>query len=459
MMLHPAYAEFLAGKSVRAPARGLKRVPRLADHLFPFQKSCVDFALRVGASGQFVSTGLGKTAMQLEWSRVASEAANGHALILTPLAVAKQIEKEGRRWGYDIRVIRDMADVRPGINVCNYDRLGKLEPDAFGALSLDEASAIKGYERTTTQTLMEMFPRCAWKLCASATPAPNDLTEMGSYAEFLAIRTKLEMLSRWFINDTADTGNWRLKGHAATAFWDWMSSWARMAEMPSDLGKFDDGPFELPPLNVIRHRARQSHIEGGEGLFATVAMSATAMHDVKRQTSAARADKARELVDAEPSEPWILWCDTDYEADALKRAIPDAIDVRGSMSIEEKESRIEAFSEGRALRIIGKPVQLGMGLNWQHCARQAFVGRGYSYERFYQAVRRCWRFGQTRQVDVHLIVAEGEDEIGRVIDKKSDGHAKMRAAMRAAMLRNIGTKVDAKVNYAPSHSGRLPAWL
>lgn len=459
MTLHPAYAEFLENKSVRAPARGLKTMPKLAEHLFPFQRHCVEFALRVGASGQFISTGLGKTACQLEWAQHAAEASNGRALILTPLAVAKQIEKEGRRWGYDIRVIRDASDARSGINVCNYDRLGKLDPDDFGAVSLDEASAMKGYERATTQTLMEMFPRCAWKLCASATPAPNDLTEMGSYAEFLSIRTKLEMLSRWFVNDTADTGNWRLKGHAANAYWDWMSSWARMADMPSDLGDFDDTPFILPPLNVVRHRARQTHIEGGDGLFAALAMSATTMHDVKRQTSEARADKARQLIDAEPDEPWILWCDTDYEADALKRAIPDAVDVRGSLSIEEKEARIEAFSDGSALRIIGKPVQLGMGLNWQHCARQAFVGRGYSYERFYQAVRRCWRFGQKRQVDVHLIVAEGEDEIGRVIDQKADGHAKMRSAMRSAMLRNQGAVVSAKINYEPKHKGRLPTWL
>jgi hypothetical protein len=452
------YAAFLAQKAVRAKPRGLLSPPPLATHLFPFQAHCVEFGLRMGASGLFLDTGLGKTECQLEWCSHALRATNGKALILTPLAVAAQTQRRAERWGYEAFVVREASDVRPGINICNYDRLDKLDPATFGAVALDEASILKGLGRTASG-LIDTFRDHRFKLVATATPAPNDSMEIGRYSEFLAVMSGSEMLSRFFINDTSTASQqWRLKGHAVVPFWDWLASWSRMAERPSDLGDSDDG-FILPPFTVKRHRSRDVALDNAlADLFGTVTMSATTMHDVKRQTSEARAETASALVAAEPGEPWIIWCDTDYEADALKRAIPSAIEVRGSQSADEKEERLLAFATGQAKHLIGKPAMIGLGMDWSHCARMAFVGRSYSYEAWYQAVRRCWRFGQKRELMIHLIVAEGESEIGRVIDRKAGDHARMKIAMRDAMARNAGAAAIVKEAYAPKHIMRLPAW-
>lgn len=454
------YEEFLARKAVKAPARGLRLVPALAPHLFPFQRHTVEFALRMGASGVFLDTGLGKTEVQLEWCRHALEASNGRALILTPLAVAGQTRRRAERWGYEARIIREQGEAGPGINICNYDRLDRLDPATFGAVALDEASILKSFTGKTTRALIEAFRGARFKLCATATPAPNDHMELGNYSEFLDIMAANEMLSRFFINDASTASQeWRLKGHAVTAFWDWLSSFARMAEKPSDLGDSDEG-FILPPFEIKRHRARDSAIENVLGdLFGTVTMSATTMHDVKRQTSAARAEIAAALVDSDPREPWILWVDTDYESDAVKRAVPSAVEIRGSMTPEMKEERIEAFATGQIKHLIGKPSMLGLGLDWSHCARMAFVGRSYSYEMWYQAVRRCWRFGQKRNLAVHIIVAEGESEIGRVVDRKADDHARMKRAMRDAMRRATGEAQITKQIYAPTKVAEMPEWI
>lgn len=451
------YRAFIACKVARAPMRGLADVPALASHLFPFQADCVDFALKAGSAGIFLDTGLGKTAIELEWCRHAAEATNGLALILTPLAVARQIEAEAHRWGYEARVIREQEDAGPGINICNYDRLDRLDPSRFGAVALDEASILKSFGGKTSRALIERFRDHRFRLAATATPAPNDHMELGQYAEFLGVMSGNEMLSRWFINDTSTASQeWRLKGHAVSDFWSWMASWARMAEKPADLGDTSIS-FDLPALKVHRHKAAETDIRGGDGLFAQVEMSATQMHEVKRQTAQARAEKLAEIIAADPDEAWVIWCDTDYEADAIKAAI-DAGEIRGSQSIEEKEDRLAAFVSGAMKRIITKPSLTGFGLNWQHCARVAYVGRSFSYETWYQSVRRCWRFGQPRDVHVHLIVAEGEAEIGRVIERKAASHADMKRAMRDAMARAQKSSA-VKVPYNPTHDGSLPSWL
>lgn len=455
-----SYHDFLASKAIRAKERGLERVPDLAPHLFPFQRQCVEFALRAGASGCFLDTGLGKTEVQLEFCQRALETVNGRALILTPLAVAGQTKRRADRWGYEARVIREQTDAGPGINICNYDRLDKLDPQSFDVVSLDEASILKSFTGKTTRRLIETFKGHRFKLAATATPAPNDHMELGNYSEFLEVMAANEMLSRFFINDTSTASQeWRLKGHAVQSFWDWMASWSRMAESPSDLGDSDDG-FILPPFDVVRHRARDSTIDRDlQDLFGAPKLSATTLHDVKRQTIEARAEKAAETVELESDVPWIVWCHTDYEADALQRVLPDAIEIRGSQSADEKEEKIEAFSTGKVKQIIGKPSMIGYGLDWSHCARMAFVGQSFSYETWYQAVRRCWRFGQKQRVVVHLIVAEGEAEIGRVIDRKADDHADMKQAMRAAMLRATGRSAIVKSPYQPNRKARLAPWI
>jgi superfamily II DNA or RNA helicase len=459
-MTQQDYAKFLASKTLRAKERGLERVPELAPHLFPFQRSSVDFSLRAGCAALFLDTGLGKTECQLEWCQRAIEATNDRALILTPLAVAGQTRRRAERWGYEARVIREQSEARSGINICNYDRIDKLDPSEFGIVALDEASILKSFTGITTRKLIESFKGARFKLAATATPAPNDYMELGQYCEFLDVMRSSEMLMRWFIADQSEMGRYRLKGHAVTPFWDWMASFARMGEKPSDItgNVVEDAGFILPPFQLVRHVADSSEIDRDfADLFGAPAMSATSLHKVKRQTREQRASSVATAVEAEPDEAWLIWCDTNYEADELKEKC-GGIEIRGSMPIEKKEELLDAFSTGQEKRLIAKPSMCGLGLDWSHCARMAFVGRSYSYETWYQAVRRCWRFGQKREVVVHLVTAEGEDTIGRVIDRKAGDHADMKAAMRLAMRRS-GQSSQVKVAYHPTHIARLPSWI
>ena len=448
--MNPEYLAFLASKAPRAQSCGIEPTP-MPSHLFDYQRASVEFCVRQGRAALFLDTGLGKTACELEFARQTA----GTSLILTPLAVARQIETEGRRFGYDCRVIREQSDVRTGINICNYDRLDKLDASAFGCVVLDESSILKSMTGATTRALIAAFKDVPFRLCATATPAPNDHTELGNHAEFLGIMPHSDMLVRWFLNDTNDTGTWRLKGHAVSSFWDWVASWAVMASSPEDLG-FDGSRFILPPLEVIRHKVT-ADIVPDDGLFG-FDVSATQIFALKRQTAAERAKRTAELVAAEPDEPWLIWVDTDTEADAVLSLVPAAIDVRGIMTPERKEAGLIEFTQSRR-PLVTKVKIAGAGMNYQHCARQAWVGRSFSYEAWYQGVRRCWRFGQTRKVQVHLIVAEGEDQIGRVIDRKASDHEAMKTAMREAARRATSATAQVKVPYNPTHQGRLPTWL
>lgn len=452
-----AYASFIARKRPSVLASGLDVIPLLHPALAPHQRDCVAFGLKQGRWGLFLDTGLGKTLCELEWSKHAAAATNGRALILAPLAVAAQHKREADKWGYqDVRVIRDMSDAGPGINICNYDRLDLIEPDAFGAVALDESSILKSFTGKTTRALIAAFGRHRFRMAATATPAPNDHMEIGTHAEFLSVMDSNEMLSRFFINDTSQASQqWRLKGHAEQSFWDWMASWSRMAETPADLG-YDASAYVLPPLNVVRHKAA-GDIRPPAGALFGGEVSATTLHDVKRQTAEARAEACASLVPA--AEPCVIWCDTDYEADALRAVIPDAIEVRGSHKAEDKETALAAFADGSSRVLITKPSVAGFGMNWQHCAVMIFAGRSFSYEAWYQAVRRCWRFGQKRQVTCHLIVAEGEDQIGRVIERKSADHKKMKRAMAEAMRRAMAAEAGVRVAYNPTHETELPRWL
>lgn len=398
------------------------------------------------------------TEVQLEFLKHALEATNGRALLLTPLAVAQQTKRRAERWGYEARVIREQSDRRDGINIVNYDRLGKIDAESFGSVSLDEASILKSFTGKTTRALIGSFARHRFKLAATATPAPNDHMELGQYAEFCGLMRSNEMLMRWFVADQTEMGRYRLKGHAESDFWDWMASWSRFAQLPSDLGGDDTG-FILPPLKIVRHQAERTAIKVGSGLFGNVNMSATNMHSVKRQTANARADTVGRIIADQPDETWLIWCDTNYEADSLKAAIPDAIEVRGAMGIDQKEELLDAFGTGQAKRLITKPSVAGFGLDWSHCARNVFVGRSYSYEMFYQAIRRTQRYGQKRTVEAHIVIAEGEDVTGANIDRKGADHERMWTAMRSAMKRAMDRDEAVRKAYNPTLKGRFPSWI
>ena len=459
------YHELIAAKRIKAQPAGLANVPDLAPCLKPHQAHVVDFALRQGRAAMFLDTGLGKTLSALEWGRVVVEHSNRPVLMLAPLAVAGQHEREAQRFGIDAVSVREPEQVAGArIYITNYDRLAKFNPDDFAGVVLDESSILKSFNGKTTRALIDAFRHTPFRLACTATPAPNDHAELGQHSEFLGVMSQSQMLTRWFLHDSADTGNWRMKGHAVEDFWSWVASWARCVSKPSDLG-FSDKGYDLPPLDLKRHvvkadRSVDAGVEkdGQSRLFRIPDTSATAIHREKRMTTDARADLIAQVVTAEPDEPWVIWCETDYEADALMARMPFAIEVSGSMSAEEKEAKLTAFSTGAERVIISKPSIAGFGLNWQHCARMAFVGLSFSYESFYQAIRRCWRFGQTRQVHVHVACADTEEAIWQVVSRKAGDHDSMKREMTAAMAR-ASHIVAEQAPYQPTVPVRLPSWI
>jgi hypothetical protein len=455
------YREFLARKAALTLPAGMERVPALLPALKDHQRIGVEAALRRGRAALFYDTGLGKTLMQLEWARCVHEHTGGPVLIMAPLAVAGQTVKEGQRFGIDVTRLRGLGDVvGPGVNIINYDRLEHVTPEQFAGVVLDESSILKNFAGATKNALVSAFAGTPYRLCCTATPAPNDYMEIGNHSEFLGLLPMNEMLQRWFINDTSEASqSWRLKGHAVASFWDWVASWGMCVSLPSDIGCDDDG-YDLPELRTRRHIvASDVEQDAGEMLFRMPVMSATEMHGEKRRSVVTRAAKVASLVGAEPREPWLIWCDTDYEADALKAALPDAVEVRGSMTIADKERRLDAFSDGRTRVLITKPTVAGFGMNWQHCARIAFAGVSYSYEKYYQAIRRCWRFGQTRPVEVHVVMGETEATVWATVSRKADAHDGMKLDMIAATRRAVANDVARLRPYNPTFQGRLPSWL
>jgi hypothetical protein len=457
-----AYFDLIARSVVRHESVGIEPPP-LNAAMFPHQRHATEFALREGRSALFLDTGLGKSLCALDWGRIVANHTGKPVLMLAPLGVVGQHVREATKFGIEAKAVREQNEIAPGVNIANYERLHLFESGVFGGLILDESSIIKNFSGIVTRRLMEFGSHIPFRLCCTATPAPNDHMELGQHSQFLSVMSSSDMLSRWFIADQRNMGRYRLKRAAVTSFWNWVASWSRCIEKPSDLGFCDDG-FALPELKLQRHivRADWSQQAGEDGdqirLFRLPDNSATAIHREKRITNAARAAVVADIVRAEPDEPWLIWCDTDYEADELGARLPEATEVRGSMSAEMKEDRLLGFAEGRYRILISKASIAGFGLNYQHCARMAFAGLSFSYEAFYQAVRRCWRFGQSRPVNVHVACADTEEAIWQVVSRKSADYEGMKAAMRKAMAEAVEHRT-VKVDYQPAKSARLPAFL
>lgn len=452
------YEEFLASKAISVPASGFapRRLPK---HLFPFQRHIVKWAVRRGCAAVFADCGLGKTYIQLEWARQMAKHSSGQVLIIAPLAVAAQTIREAERIGLDVGYVHDDSEVgEHQLCITNYERSSRFDMTRFAGVVLDESGILKSYMGKTKQALVESCAKVPYRLACTATPAPNDHVEIGNHAEFLGVMRSHEMISRWFITDLGTFGTYRLKGHAVTSFWDWVASWAICCSVPSDLGYSDDG-YVLPPLEVIRHVVDADITSSADGnLFRMPEMSATSVHREKRLTASSRAAKVAELVRAEPGEQWVIWCETDYEADALAAVLPDAIEVRGSHAPERKEQAAVHFVDGKFRILLSKPSIFGWGLNLQCCARQAFMGVTFSYEKFYQAVRRSWRFGQKRPVHAHVVMASTETEVWSILSEKKTGHDEMRTQMSAAMRRAQARESPVQL-YAPTEDLRVPAWL
>lgn len=405
------YLDFLQSKEWMHKTKGFNP-SCLPSDLFPFQREIVEWACRQGKAAIFADCGLGKTLMQLSWAA----SVPGDVLILAPLAVSDQTKQEGVKFGIDVTRCDDNSDVRPGINITNYERLSKFDCSRFAGIVLDESSILKNYTGKTRNEIIDTFRATPFKLACTATPAPNDFMEFGNHCEFLDVKSRTEMLAEYFVHDGGETQKWRLKGHAAKPFWQWISSWAVKFAKPSDLGFSDEG-FELPELRIVEHFVRADYHQQGF-LFPMVANTLAERRDARKLTIEARARKTADLIAAKTQEPWVVWCNLNDEADAIMSMIPDAVEIRGSHNPEAKRERMIDFSNGRTRVLVTKPSICGFGMNWQHCSNTAFLGLSDSYEDFYQVIRRFYRFGQTKPVTAHVVIADTEGAVVANIKRK-----------------------------------------
>lgn len=406
------YEQFIAGKHFRRPESGFEHRCAEGSPLRDYQRASVEWALRRGKAAIFKDTGLGKTMDELEFGRAVVGHAQAPVLHLAPLCVGRQIHKEAGRFGYDTKIIRSMDEVVDKICITNYENLHNIEFDRFAGIVLDESSIMKGMQGKIRQQLTEGASEVPYLLSCTATPAPNDFMEIGTQSEFLGIMTQVEMLATFFIHDGGDTAKWRLKGHGRQKFFEWLATWSVIMRDPSDYG-FAPMP-ELPALEV-----RQIEVETpptGE-LFASVALSLTDRLQARRETIDARCRKAAEIV-ASLEGPVLVWCGLNAEGDLLESLIQDAVQVAGSDSDEQKESRLDGFTAGDHRVLITKQKIAGFGMNWQHCNQMVFVGLSDSFESYYQAVRRCWRQGQKRDVNVWIVTADTEGAVVENIRRK-----------------------------------------
>lgn len=447
-MVMKTYDKFLEQKSFQNVAAGFDKDSNIAG-MFLFQKAIVKWALRRGRAAIFANTGLGKTVMQAVWSyEIVCYHPGGRILILAPLCVAQQTVEMAAEFGISIYYARHESETAGhSIIITNYEMMEHFTPENYTGVVLDESSILKHQQSRTRERIIAACQRVQYRLSCTATPSPNDYMELGNQAEFLGIMSASEMLSMFFTHDGGETNKWRLKGHGKQKFWEWMSTWAVVMRKPSDLGYSDEG-YDLPGLNVIDHVVRSDSSYGE--MFPTIAATLQDRRKAQRDTIEDRAKVVAEQVN-ESAEQWIIWCHLNDEAAELVRLIPDAEQVSGSDTIENKERRLMNFSHGHLRVLITKPRIAGFGLNWQHCANMAFVGLSDSFEQFYQAVRRCYRFGQKRIVNVHLVHAESEGAVKINLDRKQSQHEalseNMVAHMRDLMKQKIGSTVMEKTPY------------
>jgi len=448
------YADYVQRKLSTVPPTGIASGFSLPTTLFPHQSALTSWALRRGRAAIFADTGLGKMRMELAWADAVQRHTRRPVMIHTPLAVASQVAAEATKVGIVAKVCRESADLIDGINITNYDRLHKFDAAVFGGVVLDESGCIKHHDTKTFKALTEAYRDTPFKLPATATPAPNDWTELGTHAEFLGICTRAEMLAEFFTHDGGDTSVWRLKGHARRVFWRWVSTWGAMIRKPSDLG-FDDGAYNLPALHMHEHQVRYEMPLNGM-LFATDAQTLSERREARRASMADRVAACASIVNAERSEPWVVWCDLNAEGDALTAAIDGAIQIAGADDTDTKERRLADFAEGRARVLVSKPSICGYGLNWQHSARMAFVGVTDSYEAFYQAVRRCWRFGQIRDVHVHVFASQAEGAVVANLRRKEREAGQMADSLSAETREAVLAEVVGLTRETNTHNASKP---
>jgi len=453
-MIDP-YIQFLTRKAVTDPMTGLENPPALPDSLFPHQRDIVRWALKRGRAAMFAGTGLGKSLMELSWAQAIHQETGKNILHLAPLAVSAQLVREADKFGIPAHIATKQGDCKGGISVTNYQKLDHFDLSQFGGVILDESSILKNTDGHYRTKLIEACQSIPFRLAATATPAPNDFMELGNHAEFLGIMSYTDMLATFFVHDGGDTQKWRLKGHAENEFWKWMASWAVMLRKPSDLGYPNDG-YDLPPLRFQQHIVAADYAPDAETgtLFPMQAQTLSERIAARRSTVDARCEMAASITPAD--KPFVWWCNLNGEAELLAKLIPGAVNLHGGLKEADKERILLDFSDGKIRVLITKPSLAGFGMNWQHCADTGFVGLNDSFEQFYQAVRRFWRFGQQNPVNAHVIASELEGATVANIKRKEADADRMAAAMVMHMADLSSEAVRGSVRETPNYNPTVP---
>lgn len=447
------YQEFIQAKQSRIRNIGFKPYD-VHPILFPFQADLTKWAIKKGKAALWAGTGLGKTFMQVSWADQVAKHTRGKVLILAPLAVSSQTIAEARK--IDVTVEKYGSGQ---IQIVNYDQLHNIDASLFDGIVLDESSILKNFAGKFRNQIIDSFYRTPYKLCCSATPSPNDYTEIGNHAEFLNICSRTEMMATYFVHDSGSTQKWRLKGHAESEFFRWLSTWAVMINKPADIG-YENAGFDLPPINYYQHTVK-SKIDDGY-LFHQMASTLSERRDARKESLNERCRLSADL-SAGSTEPWLYWCDLNQESETLAQYVENSVEVKGSDKNEIKESRLIGFSNGDHQKLITKPKIAQFGMNWQHCNNMVFVGLSDSFEAFYQAVRRCWRFGQKRPVNVHVVISEKEGSVVENIKRKERQATEMQqrmiehmADLSKAEINNTGKNT---IEYKAKKQMEVPEWL
>jgi hypothetical protein len=458
------YNEFLQSKLQLEASGGLEPL-WLPEFLFDFQRFLVDWALRKGRAALYADTGLGKTPMQLVWAENIVRHTNLPVLVLTPLAVTNQTVREGAKFGIEVRRSPD-GEVHPGINVTNYERLHYYHATEFAGIVCDESGILKSFTGETRKAITEFCRVIPYRLLCTATPAPNDFFELGTSSEALGYLGFMDMLARFFKNarnnasmnagygrhgGAGGSPQWRFRGHAEKPFWRWVCSWARALQKPSQLG-FEDGRFNLPPLVETEYVVRANKTREGF-LFSVPAVGLDEEREERRRTLTERCELMATLVNG-TAQPAVCWCHLNDEADRAERLIPDAVQVSGRDSDDEKEAKFEAFTTGQTRVLVTKPKIGAWGMNWQHCAHMVTF-TGHSFEQHYQSIRRFWRFGQTREVRVDHILSDGEQRVLANLKRKMS----QAETLFAKLAQHISDEMHIARGRAFTVDERIPSWL
>lgn len=456
------YEEFLKTKEKRAESCGFDiNRDSITPYAFDYQKDIIAWACKKGKCAILTGCGSGKTLMQLEWCKAVHQQTEKPVLIIAPLSVVRQTQGEAEKFSIcHVNICRKPEDVVNGINITNYEMIEHFEPQVFSGVCLDESSILKSFTGKYQQLLTEMFCKTPYRLLCTATIAPNDYTEIGTSCEFLGIMSRAEMLATYFIHDSGDTSKWRLKKAGVNKFWQWFATWAIYFNSPKDLGYEGEG-YDLPPLKIIKVLT-ESRPEDGT-LFVRLAETLEERRSARKESMEERTDRACEIVKSGINDQWLVWCDYNDESSVLKKKIEHCVEVKGSDEPEYKAQASLQFADGEIHALVSKPSIFGFGSNFQSCHNMIFCGLSDSYERFYQAVRRCWRFGQKHPVNVYIILSEKElnvlDNITRKQKQMDEMEKQMTALMREVTLSEIHHTTRITTEYIPKKEAEVPAWI